>query len=88
MCMVTIWATGASKRSMTGPAEAAYVVNSLVKPASVIASHANKEATKNGKVRAGTKTEKFAKMANMPVHVPLSGNTMEFDASGKCVNGC
>ncbi|MDD9902669.1 MAG: MBL fold metallo-hydrolase [Rhodospirillaceae bacterium] len=72
----------------TGPAEAAYVVNSLVKPASVIASHANQEATKNGKVRAGTKTEKFAKMANMPVHVPLSGNTMEFDASGKCVNGC
>jgi len=72
----------------TGPAEAAYVVNSLVKPASVIASHANEEATKNGKVRAGTKTEKFAKMANMPVHFPLSGNTMEFDASGKCVNGC
>ena len=86
--MVTIWVTGASKRSMTGPAEAAYVVNSLVKPASVIASHANEEATKNGKVRAGTKTEKFAKMANMPVHVPLSGNTMDFDASGKCVNGC
>ena len=43
---------------------------------------------KNGKVRAGTKTKKFAKMANMPVHLRLSGNTMEFDASGKCVNGC
>ena len=72
----------------TGPAEAAYVVNSLVKPNSVIASHANEEATSGGKVRAGTKTEKFSKMANMPVHVPLSGNTMEFDASGKCVTGC
>ncbi|MDD9916597.1 MAG: hypothetical protein OXR03_14625 [Rhodospirillaceae bacterium] len=72
----------------TGPAEAAYVVNSLVKPNSVIASHANEEATSGGKVRAGTKAEKFSKMANMPVHVPLSGNTMEFDASGKCVNGC
>lgn len=72
----------------TGPAEAAYVINSLVKPNAVIASHANEEATSGGKVRAGTRTEKFTKMSNVPVHVPLSGNTMEFDANGKCVNGC
>src|SRR5690606_20893776 len=30
----------------TGPAEAAYVINELVQPASVIVSHANEEATK------------------------------------------
>jgi hypothetical protein len=24
----------------------------------------------------------------MPVHVPLSGKTMEFDAAGKCTAGC
>ena len=72
----------------TGPAEAAYVINSLVKPNSVIASHANEEATKGGKVRSGTRTEKFMKMSNVPVHVPLSGNTMEFDGNGKCVSGC
>lgn len=26
--------------------------------------------------------------ANVPVHVPLSGKTMEFDGAGKCVAGC
>ena len=36
----------------TGPDEAAYVINELVKPASVIASHANEVGTVGGKVRA------------------------------------
>ena len=72
----------------TGPAEAAYVVNELVKPASVIASHANEVGTVGGKVRPGSKTEAFVKAAKMPVHVPLSGRTMEFDATGKCTAGC
>ena len=72
----------------TGPAEAAYVVNELVKPASVIASHANEVGTVEGKVRAGSKTEAFVKAAKMPVLVPLSGKTMEFDAAGKCTAGC
>src|SRR5215831_16604370 len=72
----------------TGPAEAAYVVNDLVKPTSVIASHANEAATEGGKVRAGSKTETFMKAAKMPVYVPLSGKTMEFDSGGKCTAGC
>jgi L-ascorbate metabolism protein UlaG (beta-lactamase superfamily) len=72
----------------TGPAEAAYVINDLVKPGSVIASHANEAGTENGKVRAGTKTEAFIKATKVPVHVPLSGKMMEFDASGKCTAGC
>ena len=72
----------------TGPAEAAYVMNELVKPNEVIASHANEGATQGGIVRAGTKTEAFIKAARMPVHVPLSGKTMEFDANGKCQAGC
>jgi L-ascorbate metabolism protein UlaG (beta-lactamase superfamily) len=72
----------------TGPAEAAYVINDLVKPNSVIASHANEVATKSGKLIPGTKTETFMKMVNVPAHVPLSGNTMSFDGSGKCVAGC
>src|SRR6187549_2769437 len=33
----------------TGPAEAAYVINDLVKPATVIASHTNEGSTKGGK---------------------------------------
>ncbi|MBU1360358.1 MAG: MBL fold metallo-hydrolase [Gammaproteobacteria bacterium] len=72
----------------TGPAEAAYVMNDLVKPASVIASHANEVGTIAGKVRAGSKTEAFIKAAKMPVHVPLSGKTMAFDAGGVCTGGC
>ena len=72
----------------TGPAEAAYVINDLVKPASVIASHANEVGTVGGKVRAGSKTERFIKAVKVPVHVPLSGKTMEFDAAGKCTAGC
>jgi L-ascorbate metabolism protein UlaG (beta-lactamase superfamily) len=72
----------------TGPAEAAYVINDLVKPNSVIASHANEAGTEGGKVRAGTKTEAFIKATKVPVHVPLSGKTMEFDANGKCTAGC
>ena len=72
----------------TGPAEAAYVINDLVKPASVIASHANEVGTVNGKVRAGSKTEAFIKAVKVPVHIPLSGRTMEFDAAGKCTAGC
>ena len=72
----------------TGPVEAAYVINELVKPASVIASHANEVGTVVGKVRPGSKTEAFVKAAKVPVHIPLSGKTMEFDAAGKCTAGC
>jgi L-ascorbate metabolism protein UlaG (beta-lactamase superfamily) len=72
----------------TGPVEAAYVINDLVKPASVIASHANEVGTVKGKVRPGSKTEAFAKAVKVPVHIPLSGRTMEFDVAGKCTAGC
>src|SRR5215212_3666175 len=72
----------------TGPIEAAHVINELVKPNEVIASHANEVGTKGGKVVAGSKTEAFIKAAKVPVHIPLSGKTMEFDAAGKCTAGC
>ena len=72
----------------TGPTEAAYVINQLVKPKSVIASHANEVGTIQGKVRPGSKTETFMKAVKVPVHIPLSGKTMEFDRGGKCRVGC
>ena len=72
----------------TGPKEAAYVINQLVKPKSVIASHANEVGTLQGKVRPGSKTETFMKAVKVPVHIPLSGKTMEFDGGGKCRVGC
>ena len=72
----------------TGPVEAAYVINELVKPQAVIASHANELVTEGGKLRAGTKTETFIKATTVPVHLPLSGRTMEFAATGACAAGC
>lgn len=72
----------------TGPKEAAYVVNHLIKAKSVIASHANEAATKAGKVIAGTRTETFMRAAKMPVHLPLSGRVMAFNHRGTCVAGC
>lgn len=72
----------------TGPAEAAWVVNELIKPNSIIASHANQPSTQNGKVIAGTRVDSFSKLSKMPVHVPLSGRTMSFNSSGKCTSGC
>lgn len=72
----------------TGPEEAAWVINELVKPNSVIASHANEEATKGGKVIEGTKTDTFIKASKAAAYPSLSGVTMEFDKDGECVAGC
>ena len=72
----------------TGPTEAAYVINDLIKPAAVIPSHANETATKDGNVIAGSKTDIFTQAVNVPVHLPLSGKTMAFDADGMCTEGC
>ncbi len=72
----------------TGPKEAAFVVNELVKPNAVIASHANEAATKNGKVIPGTRTDIFKQATKVPVYLPLSGRTMQFNAQGLCVSGC
>lgn len=71
----------------TGPTEAAYVIDERVKLASVIASHANDEASQGDKAIAGALTETFINAANAPVHVPLNGRDMEFDGAGMCVAG-
>lgn len=72
----------------TGPKEAAYVINELVQPASVIVSHANEEATRNGKLLPDTRTTQFIDAVRVPVHVPLSGKVMRFDGKGGCTAGC
>jgi L-ascorbate metabolism protein UlaG (beta-lactamase superfamily) len=72
-----------------GPEEAAWAINELIKPRAVIPSHANEEATVGGKLKPGSKTETFAKLVKgIPVHLPLSGKTMEFDGDATCVAGC
>ena len=72
----------------TGPTEAAWVMNELVQPAAVIVSHANEAATQGGQVQPGSKTATFIEAVEVPVHVPLSGRTMEFDGKATCVAGC
>jgi L-ascorbate metabolism protein UlaG (beta-lactamase superfamily) len=72
----------------TGPKEAAHVINDLVKPNAVIASHANEEATKGGKILPKSKTAAFKEATKVPVYASLSGKTMEFDKDAKCTSGC
>jgi L-ascorbate metabolism protein UlaG (beta-lactamase superfamily) len=72
----------------TGPTEAAWVINELVQPAAVIASHANEAATQGGEAQPGSKTATFIEAVEVPVHLPLSGRTMEFDGEANCVAGC
>jgi L-ascorbate metabolism protein UlaG (beta-lactamase superfamily) len=72
----------------TGPAEAAWVVNTLIKPEAVIVSHANQPSTQGGKVIDGTRVDEFSKLSKVAVHVPLSGRTMTFNGKGRCVSGC
>jgi len=68
---------------------AAYAVNELIKPATVIASHVNEGATTGGKVRADSRTAAFMSLVKgRPVFLALSGKTMEFDGNAKCVAGC
>ncbi len=73
-----------------GPDEAAFAVNQLIRPRSVISEHANQVSTTGGVVNPGTRLERFISRVrtNIQVHVPLSGVTMEFDGNGACVAGC
>jgi L-ascorbate metabolism protein UlaG (beta-lactamase superfamily) len=73
----------------SGPKEAAYSVNELIRPRAVIPHHMNEAATEKGKVIPGSKTALFESLIkDIPVHIPLSGRTMEFNGDGKCINGC
>jgi L-ascorbate metabolism protein UlaG (beta-lactamase superfamily) len=73
----------------SGPKEAAYSINSLVKPKAVIPHHMNEAATENGKLVAGSRTDQFTRMiSGIPVYLPISGKTMSFDGEGLCLSGC
>ena len=71
------------------PDAAAYIVNELIRPAAVVASHPNEAVTESGKLLPNTRMKTFIDLVkDRPVYLALSGRTMEFDASGKCVAGC
>lgn len=66
----------------------AHAMNELVRPASVIATHVNEIGTIGGKLNPNSRTAAFVKLVKRPVHLAISGRTMEFDGKGGCVTGC
>ena len=67
---------------------AAYAMNELVRPASVIFTHVNEAATEGGKIRPASRTAAVIKLIKARPHLALSERTMEFDGKGLCVAGC
>jgi L-ascorbate metabolism protein UlaG (beta-lactamase superfamily) len=68
---------------------AAFIVNELVQPATVVVSHPNEAVTEGGKLMPNTRTKVFVDLVkNRPVYLALSGRTMEFDGNARCVAGC
>jgi hypothetical protein len=59
-----------------------------VRPASVILTHVNEAATEGGKLRPASRTAAVVQQLKPASHLAISGRTMEFDGSGKCVAGC
>ena len=66
----------------------AYAMNELVRPASVILTHPNEAVTEGGKLRPASRTAALIKQLKPASHLAISGRTMEFDGSGRCVAGC
>ena len=68
---------------------AAYAMNELVQPATIIVSHPNEGVTSGGKVLPATRMQQFIDLVKgRPVYPALSGRTMEFAGDGSCVTGC
>jgi hypothetical protein len=75
--------------SAVSVASAAYAMNELVRPVSVIFSHPNEAVTEGGKLRPAARAAGIIKLLKGPVpYLALSGRTMEFDGKGKCAAGC
>ena len=66
----------------------AYAMNELVRPASVILTHPNEAVTEGGKLRPASRTAALVQQLKPTAHLAISGRTMEFDGTGKCVAGC
>jgi len=68
-----------------GPDEAAFAVNHLIKPKTVIPEHANQVSTAGGNVNPGTRLERFIQeVGGAKVIVPLSDAPIHCDGKGHC----
>lgn len=73
----------------SGSKEAAYSINELIRPKAVIPHHMNEAATEKGVLKSGSKSGLFKSLIKgIPVHIPLSNRTMEFNGEGQCLTGC
>lgn len=72
-----------------GPNEAFFMIKFLLRPQSVIPSHVNEQATRDGAVLGGTRVDLFSTFARAytDIVVPTSDVVRSFDGSGRCV-GC
>ena len=80
-----------------GPDEAAFAVNHLIKPNTVIPEHANQVSTSGGAVNPDTRVKRFINQVHhVKVIVPLSGvptscvgegHCTACDAEGHCTEG-
>jgi hypothetical protein len=78
----------ANDRAIIFEESAAHAINELIRPASVIVTHVNEPGTEGGKLRPISRTAALIKQLKPPAHLAISGRTMEFDGSGRCVAGC
>jgi L-ascorbate metabolism protein UlaG (beta-lactamase superfamily) len=69
-------------------ASMAQALNELLRPASVLLTHPNEAVTEGGKLRPASRAAGLSKLLKAPLHLALSGRTLEFDGKGKCVAGC
>lgn len=70
-----------------GPDEAAFAVNHLIKPNTVIPEHANQVSTSGGAVNPGTRVERLMdEVRHVRVIVPLSGMPISCDGEGHCTS--
>jgi hypothetical protein len=72
-----------------GPAEATFMIKTLVRPRTVMPSHVNEQATSGGVIRGGTRVDLFQLFTRdyADIVVPVSDVTRSFDGSGRCI-GC
>lgn len=72
-----------------GPDQAAFGVQQYVRPATVLLTHVNEQATSGGRVVSGTRADRFSRAiaGSSQVVMAVSGVTRSFDGDGRCT-GC
>ena len=71
------------------PNEAALAMQQYIRPVTVMPSHVNEQATSGGAEVAGSRVDRFARIARgfTDVVIPVSEVTRSFDGEGRCI-GC